>query len=101
MRRVLSVALFLVLGPGIAAAQQGGPQPKAAPNDSQSRQARKGESCLKFHTDCGMWCEANQSDVANQTNCKRQCDGYQSTCLQTGVWNMPLARAEVRGLPAK
>lgn len=95
MLRVATVALFCVIASGIAAAQQ------AAPKDSQSRQARKGESCLKFHTDCGLWCEANQVGAANQTACKRQCDGYQSTCLQTGVWSAPLARAEIRGLPAK
>ena len=96
MLRVVIAALFCMIASGIASAQQ------AAPKDNgQGRQARKGESCLKFHTDCGLWCEANQSGGANQTACKRQCDGYQSTCLQTGVWSMPLARAEIRGLPPK
>ena len=60
MFRAIALALFCVVAPGIAAAQQG--------SAKDGRQARPGESCLKFHADCGLW-----------------CDGYQSTCLQTGV----------------
>ena len=95
MFRVLSVALCCVFLSGIAAAQQ-----TRKPDDG-GRQARPGESCLSFHKDCGQWCLDNQSGAANQTACKRQCDGYQTTCLQTGVWSTPTARAVIRGLPAK
>jgi hypothetical protein len=95
MLRVVAVVLCCVIAASPAAAQQ-----TRKPDDG-SRQARPGESCLSFHTDCGQWCMANQSGAANQTTCKRQCDGYQSTCLQTGVWSTPAARAAIRGLPAK
>jgi hypothetical protein len=95
MLRVIALTLLCVSAAGIAAAQQN--PPKASP----SRQARSDESCLKFHSECGLWCEANQSGAANKATCKSQCDGYQSTCLQTGVWSTPVTRVEIRGLPAK
>ncbi len=93
MLRAVIVALFCLLAAGTAAAQQ------SAKKDS--RQARPGESCLKFHTDCGLWCDANQSGASNQAACKKQCSDDQSTCLQTGIWSTPLARADIRGLPPK
>ena len=94
MFRVIGVALLCVVLSGIASAQQ-----SRKPNDG-GRDARPGESCLKFHSDCGQWCEANQSG-ANQAACKTQCNGSQTTCLQTGVWRTPLTPIDVRGLPAK
>jgi len=95
MFRVVAVALFCVVATSVAVAQQ-----SKKPDDG-TRQARPGESCLSFHTDCGQWCAANQVGAGNQATCKRQCDGYQTTCLQTGIWSTPAARLAIRGLPAK
>ncbi len=96
MFRTVVVALFCVLVAGIAAAQQ--PTRKL---DDGGRAARPGESCLSFPTDCGQWCDANQSAAAGKASCRSQCNDYQSTCLQTGVWKTPMARGEIRGLPVK
>ncbi len=95
MFRGIVVALLCVVASGMAAAQT-----SKKPADT-GRQARPGESCLRFHGDCQQWCSANQSGAANQATCKSQCDGYQSTCLQTGTWSTPMTRLDVRGLPAK
>jgi hypothetical protein len=95
MLRVISVALFCVLVSSIAAAQQ-----SKKPDDG-SRQARPGESCLKLHADCGQWCDTNQVGAANQATCRKQCDGTQTSCLQTGVWSTPATRVVIKGLPPK